>query len=89
MEEIAESLKISEEFPPDTVQMIAVGEKTGNLDGMLNKISDFYDKAIGYSIIKLTALLEPAFLVIIGAVVAFIMASMLLPMFDMVKTLRR
>ena len=88
-EEIAESLKISEEFPPDTVQMIAVGEKTGNLDGMLNKISDFYDKAIGYSIIKLTALLEPAFLVIIGAVVAFIMASMLLPMFDMVKTLRR
>ena len=88
-EEIAESLKISEEFPPDTVQMIAVGEKTGNLDGMLNKISDFYDKAIGYSIIKLTALLEPVFLVIIGAVVAFIMASMLLPMFDMVKTLRR
>jgi len=88
-EEIAESLKISEEFPLDTVQMIAVGEKTGNLDGMLNKISDFHDKAVGYSIIKLTALLEPAFLVIIGAVVAFIMASMLLPMFDMVKTLRR
>jgi len=88
-ERIAEPLKVSEEFPPDTVQMIAVGEESGNLDGMLNKISDFYDMAVGYSIRKLTALLEPAFLVVIGGVVAFIMASMLLPMFDMVKALRR
>lgn len=88
-EKIAGALKVSKEFPPDTVQMIAVGEETGNLDGMLNKISDFYDMAVGYSIRKLTALIEPLFLVIIGGVVAFIMASMLLPMFDMVKTLRR
>ena len=87
-EGIAESLKISEEFPPDTVQMISVGEETGNLDGMLNKISDFYDMSLGYTIKKLTTMIEPLFLVIMGGLVGFIMASMLLPMFDMVKILR-
>ncbi|MFC1699274.1 type II secretion system F family protein [Candidatus Omnitrophota bacterium] len=88
-ERLATTLKVSEEFPLDTVQMISVGEESGNLDGMLNKISDFYDRAINYSIKKLTTILEPAFLVVMGGVVAFIMASMLLPMFDMMKLLRR
>ncbi len=88
-ESLAESLKVSEEFPPDTVQMISVGEESGNLERMLNKISDFYDRATGYSIRKMIASLEPILLVVMGAVVAFTMASMLLPMFDMVKGLRR
>ena len=88
-ERLAESLKVSEEFPPDTVQMISVGEESGNLGKMLNKISDFYDRATGYSIKKLVASLEPILLVVMGAVVAFTMASMLLPMFNMVKLLRR
>jgi len=87
-EGIAESLKVSEEFPPDTVQMISVGEETGNLDGMLNKISDFYNMSLGYTIKKLTTIIEPLFLVIMGSMVGFIMASMLLPMFDMIKILR-
>ena len=87
-ERLAEPLKISEEFPLDTVQMIAVGEETGNLDTMLNKISDFYDMYLGYTIKKLTAIIEPLFLLIIGSLVAFIMASMLLPIFDMMKILR-
>ena len=88
-ERLAESLKVSEEFPPDTVQMISVGEESGNLAGMLNKISDFYDRAIGYSIKRLVASLEPILLLVMGAIVAFTMASMLLPMFNMVKILRR
>jgi len=88
-ERLAESLKVSEEFPPDTVQMISVGEESGNLERMLNKISDFYDRATGYSIKKLVASLEPILLLVMGAVVAFTMASMLLPMFNMVKLLRR
>jgi len=87
-EGIAESLRISEEFPPDTVQMISVGEETGNIDGMLNKIADFYNVSLGYTIKKLTTVLEPVFLVIMGGMVGFIMASMLLPIFDMMKTLR-
>ncbi len=88
-ERIGETLKISEEFPPDTVQMVSVGEETGDLDGMLNKIADFYNMSITYSIKKLTTVLEPLFLVIMGGMVGFIMASMLLPMFDMMKILRR
>ena len=88
-ERLAESLKVSEEFPPDTVQMISVGEESGNLEKMLNKISDFYDRAIGYSIKKMVASLEPILLLVMGAIVAFTMASMLLPMFNMAKLLRR
>lgn len=88
-EGLAESLKVSEEFPPDTIQMISVGEESGNLEKMLNKISDFYDRAIGYSIKKMIASLEPILLVVMGVIVAFTMASMLMPMFDMIKVLRR
>ncbi|MBU0649519.1 type II secretion system F family protein, partial [Patescibacteria group bacterium] len=87
-ENIAETLKISEEFPADTVQMISVGEETGNLDGMLNKIADFYNMSIGYSVKKLVSIIEPLFLVVMGGMVGFIMASMLLPIFDMMKMLR-
>ncbi|MFH1046121.1 MAG: type II secretion system F family protein [Candidatus Omnitrophota bacterium] len=87
-ERLAAALKVSAEFPLDIVQMIAVGEETGALEDMLNKVSDFYDRAIGYSIKKLTTLLEPAFLLVMGSIVAFIMASMLLPMFDMITLLR-
>ncbi|MDP3786042.1 MAG: type II secretion system F family protein [Candidatus Omnitrophota bacterium] len=86
---ISEPLKISEEFPPDIVQMVAAGEETGNLDGMLNKVADLYDSAVAYSIKRLTSLLEPIFLVIMGCVVAVIMASILVPMFDLVKVLKR
>ncbi len=86
---LAESLRVSGEFPADAVQMISVGEESGNLEVMLNKISDFYDRAIGYSIKRMVASLEPILLLVMGVVVAFTMASMLLPMFNMVKLLRR
>ena len=85
---IAEPLKISGEFPLDTIQMISVGEESGDLDGMLNKISDFYDLSVGYTIKRMSAIIEPLFLVIMGVMVGFIMASMLLPIFDMVGMLR-
>jgi len=86
-EHIEKELKKSGEFPPDVVQMIAVGEETGKLGHMLHKISGFYDSAVGYSLKKLIALIEPVFIIILGVLVGFIMASMLLPMFDMIKTI--
>ena len=88
-ERLAQPLKVSGEFPADTVQMIAAGEETGKLGEMLNKIAGFYDTAVGYSIKKLTALIEPIFLVIMGGMIGLIMASLLLPIFDMVKTIQR
>lgn len=87
-EKLSEPLKVSGEFPEDVVQMIAVGEETGSIDTMLNKIADFYDMVVDYAIKRLTTLIEPIFLLIMGGMVGLIMASMLLPIFDMVKTLR-
>lgn len=87
-EHLAEPLKVSGEFPPDVIQMISVGEETGNIDGMLNKIADFYDMTVNYAIKRLTTVIEPVFLLILGCMVGVIMASMLMPIFDMVKTLR-
>ncbi|MCK5179268.1 MAG: type II secretion system F family protein [Candidatus Omnitrophica bacterium] len=86
-ERIAKELKKSGEFPQDMVQMISVGEETGKLGHMLNKISGFYDNAVGYSLKRLIALIEPVFIIVLGVLVGFIMASMLLPMFDMIKTI--
>lgn len=87
-ERMSEPLKVGGEFPLDAVQMISVGEETGSLVEMLNKIADFYDITVGYAVKKLTTIIEPLFLVVMGAVVGLIMASMLIPMFDMIKTLR-
>ncbi len=87
-EKLAEPLKVSGEFPPDVVQMISIGEESGGLDAMLEKIADFYDMTVSYAVKKLTTIIEPVFLLVMGVMVGVIMASMLLPIFDMVKTLR-
>jgi type IV pilus assembly protein PilC len=67
--------------------MIATGEETGKLAPMLNKVADFYEAVVDQSVKKLTMLIEPFFIVVMGLFVGIIMASMLLPMFDMVKTI--
>jgi len=85
---LAQPLKVSGEFPMDTVQMIAVGEETGNLDEMLDKISDYYDRAVTYGVKRLTQLIEPLFLILMGLMVGFIMASVLFPIFDLATTLK-
>lgn len=87
-DKMSEPFSVSSEFPPDTIQMIKVGEETGDMDGMLGKIADFYDMSVSYSIKRLTTLIEPLFLVIMGSLVGFIMVSLLLPIFDMMKMLR-
>ena len=85
---LAEALRKTNQFPEDTLQMISAGEQSGNLSGMLLKLSDYYDKLIDYQLKRLVSIIEPLFLVIIGCIVAFIMTSMLLPVFDMVKVIR-
>jgi len=88
-ESLSEPLKASGEFPAMPVQMIAIGEETGALDSLLNKVADYYELSADYSIKRLTALLEPIFLVIIGGMVGLIFASIILPIFRMVGTLKR
>ncbi|MFA9445658.1 type II secretion system F family protein [Egicoccus sp. AB-alg6-2] len=70
-----------EVFPPMVVQMIAVGEETGNIDGMLGKISDFYDTEIETMTEQLTALMEPLMIGVIGGIVGGMVIALYMPMF--------
>jgi len=86
---LAEQLKSSGEFPPMPIQMIAVGEEAGRLDQMLAKVADFYEMSVDYTVKRLTSILEPILLVVIGGAVGLIFASVLLPIFSMVQTIGR
>ena len=70
-----------EAFPPMVVQMIAVGEETGGLDAMLNKIAEFYEDEVAAAVKALTSILEPVMIVTVGVIVGFIVISMYMPMF--------
>ena len=72
-------------FPSMVVQMIGVGEATGALDTMLNKIADFYEEEVDVAIDGLTSMIEPILMVFIGGIVGTMMVAMYLPMFSMGK----
>jgi len=81
---ITQPLKETGVFPPMVTQMISVGEKTGGLDDMLNKIADFYEEEVDAAVAALTSLIEPVIIVLMGAVIGFILVAMYLPMFDII-----
>ena len=87
-EAISEPLAHSNAFPPMVVQMIAVGEKTGNLDDMLDKISDFYDDQVDTAVASLTSVLEPIMIVLMGVIIGAIVIAVYMPMFDLIKAIR-
>ena len=70
-------------FPPMFVQMLGVGEQSGELEGMLAKVSTAYEREVESAILAMTALLEPLLIVAMGAAVGFIVLSILLPIFAM------
>ncbi len=75
-------------FPPIAVEMIAVGEQSGNVEKMLFKVADAYEKEVEANIVMITSLLEPAMILAMGAVVGFIVISILLPIFEMNQLVR-
>ncbi len=85
---LAEPLKASTVFPPMVVQMISVGEQTGALDAMLNKIADFYDDEVDTAVTALTALLEPMMIVFLGVVIGGLVIAMYLPIFKLVTLVK-
>jgi type IV pilus assembly protein PilC len=85
---LAEPLKASPVFPPMVVHMISVGENTGALDQMLNKIADFYDDEVDAAVSALTALLEPLMIVFLGVIVGGLVVAMYLPIFRMVTLIK-
>ena len=80
---IADPLEETGVFPPMVVQMISVGEATGALDAMLNKIADFYDDEVDTAVDALTSLMEPVMMVFLGGAIGFVVIAMYLPIFKM------
>ena len=87
-ESVSAPLERHDVFPPMVVQMIAVGEDTGAIDAMLDKIADFYDQEVESTTESLTSLLEPIMIAVLGGIVGAMVIALYLPMFkifDLIK----
>jgi type IV pilus assembly protein PilC len=82
---IADALRATKAFPGMVVQMIKIGEQTGELERMLKKVSEFFQKEVDRSTENLVALLEPLLIVFLGVVIGGIVISMYLPMFTLIS----
>ena len=85
---LASTLDQSRWFPPIAVQMMSVGEQSGELEGMLNKIADTYEREVESHIMALTSMLEPVMILVMGLIVGFVVISILLPIFEMNQMIR-
>ena len=86
--QIATPLRNAPIFPPMVAQMIAVGEETGGLDTMLNKVADFYEDEVAAAVKALTSILEPVMIVLVGAIVGFVVIAMYMPMFKVYDSIK-
>ncbi|BDI15773.1 hypothetical protein ANSO36C_15750 [Nostoc cf. commune SO-36] len=68
-------------FPAMAIQMISIGEETGELDAMLMKVADFYEDEVEQAVKAMTSILEPVMIVVLGGMVGTILLAMYLPMF--------
>jgi type IV pilus assembly protein PilC len=85
---LAEPLMKAKVFPPMVTHMISVGEATGALDSMMNKIADFYDDEVDAAVNNLTAMMEPMLMVFLGGSVGFIVIAMYLPIFKLITLIK-
>ncbi len=81
--QVSEILAVNSFFPPMMKHMVKAGESTGNVDGMMNKIADFYDTECDATVAALTSLIEPLLIVFLGVVVGAIVMAMFLPIFQL------
>ncbi|HEX7165492.1 MAG TPA: type II secretion system F family protein, partial [Acidimicrobiales bacterium] len=87
-ESIHKPLQNHKVFPPMVVQMMAVGEETGALDEMLEKIGEFYEAEVEATVDALTSLLEPLLIVVLGGTVGGMVVSLYMPMFNIIKLIQ-
>jgi len=80
---ISDPLAASGVFPLMLTQMVSIGEETGQLDTMLEKVSDFYDREVNDAIASLTSMIEPIMIIGLGFLVAFIALSIITPIYDL------
>lgn len=81
-EDLAGSLRRRTVFPPVVIHMVALGERSGQLEDMLMKVADTYDEEVDATLLGLVSLLEPLMIVVMAAIVGFIVLAVLLPIFD-------
>lgn len=79
----SEPLKQANFFPVIVIQMVSIGEKTGNLDSMLEKVADFYEDEVEQTAEQLTAMLEPIVIVFLGGMIGTLVVAMFMPIFSM------
>jgi type IV pilus assembly protein PilC len=87
-EGLAKPLEKANVFPSMVTQMVAIGEETGAIDAMLEKVADFYDEEVDAAVKALTSMLEPLMMVMIGGIVGSIIIGMYLPIFDIVNKIK-
>lgn len=81
-------LKESELFPPIVSQMVRVGEQTGEIDGMLSNLADYYEEEVDNFVKSLTSIMEPVMIVVLGGIVMVIMLGIMLPVYSIGKVVR-
>ncbi|SDF09066.1 type II secretion system F family protein [Sporolituus thermophilus] len=86
---LAAPLGASSIFTPMVVQMVAIGEETGELDKMLEKIAEFYESDVDDIVSRLSSMLEPLLIGILGVVIGFIIIAVVLPLFDVITNFNR
>ena len=86
---VADPLDDTKAFPPMVTRMIAVGEATGALDSMLEKIADFYDDEVDTTVEALTSLLEPLLMIFLGVTIGGILVAMYMPIFQLADVVSR
>jgi len=84
---LATSLKKADAFPPIVYSMVSIGEESGNISDLFDKLSEYLDEEVNSSISKLMSMLEPILMVLVAAVVGFIVISMLLPIFSLYEVI--
>ena len=87
-EPISEPLSRSKAFPPMVVRMIAVGEQTGQLEKMLNKIADFYDEQVDAAVSGLTSMIEPLVIGFLGIIIGGIVMALFMPIFKITELIK-
>ncbi len=85
---ISVPLRSSNAFPAMVAQMVGVGEETGALDTMLEKIADFYDSEVEAAVKALTSIMEPVMIIVVGGIVGVIVISMYMPLFSIYNAIK-
>jgi type IV pilus assembly protein PilC len=85
---LSASLRASKMFPPLALDMIEVGESTGALPAMLNSVAEFFEEDVNTRMTATLSLIEPAIMIAMGSVVAFVLIALYLPIFSLADTIR-